>query len=118
MSATWPGTLPQKPLQSGYTDSGANNLIITQMDTGLAKRRMRATTAPRPIAFQMRLTAAQVATFDAFFVATTHYGCDSFLFPLPPSGSLVLVHFTAGNVPSKAPSGDCMIVTINIEVDP
>jgi hypothetical protein len=116
--SNWPGTLPQKPNQSGYKEGRSNNVLATQMDTGPAKRRMRATTAPRPISFQMRLTATQVVTFNTFFDSTTHSGTDSFYFPLPPSWALTLVHFTPGNVPSMVPSGDEMIATINIEVDP
>lgn len=117
MSA-WPATLPQTPLTDGYSDTLANNVIATGMDVGPQKRRMRGTVAPRRITFQMRLTSAQVEALQTFFVTTTHYGTDSFTFPLPPTGVSTSVHFTPGSPPTMSPVGIEGVYAISIEVDP
>lgn len=116
--AAWPGTLPQIPLVDGYSDSKANNVIATSMDSGPQKRRLRYTTAPRSINFRMYFDSAMVTAFDTFFTTTTHFGVDSFTFPLPPSGGSVSVHFTPNAPPSYSPRGVGVVCTISIEVDP
>jgi len=115
--STWTGSLPQVPEASSYTDTMPGNVIATQMDTGIAKRRMRSTTAPRVISMTMYLSDAQCAVFDTFYMATTHYGADSFIFPVPVTGS-VSVHFQPGNPPRRSPRGIGMQLSFSVEVDP
>jgi len=114
----WPSTLPQLPLQDGFSERFADNVIETSMDTGPAKRRLRGTVAPRPITVQFQINKTQRAALENFFTATTFYGLLSFRFPLPPDSTMTYVHFKQGSPPSFVPSGPYVIATINLEVDP
>jgi hypothetical protein len=116
--ATWPLTLPQYVLASGYSEKRADNVLETTMEYGPAKRRARSTVAPRIIACTIHMTSAQVTTFNTFFDTTLVYGVLSFYFPLPPNQIATLVHFKANNVPSYVASGVEADYSMTLETDP
>ena len=60
--ATWPGTLPDYVMQSGFSETLPNNVIRTKMEVGPPKMRRRGTAAPRPMKWKLYMTTAQVAT--------------------------------------------------------
>ncbi len=70
----WPATLPQTPLIGGYKETVPDLALRTQMDTGPAKVRRRATAGVRPFQWPAILTTAQVATLDTFYVTTLNSG--------------------------------------------
>jgi hypothetical protein len=67
---TWPASLPV-PLDEGMSYAPfVENVTTTQMETGSPKRRRRFTAVPETLTCTLILTAAQMATLEAF-VATT-----------------------------------------------
>ena len=90
--ATWPATLPQKFLQSGFNDAEPDLFIVTQMDAGPPKVRRRFTANSRPMAGEMNLTVAQKGILKAFY---RDHGGGKFSFPDPDGGSALSVIFAA-----------------------
>lgn len=64
--ASWPASLPQKPLADGFSETSPDLVARTQMDTGPAKMRRRATAGVTQVKCAFRLTADQLATFRDF----------------------------------------------------
>lgn len=85
--ATWPVSLPQKPLQDSYSEELQNNIIVTQMDQGPAKYRKRTTSSVKKFDVIFLMTAEQLSTFETFFDSTISSGALTFDFPNPRSGS-------------------------------
>jgi hypothetical protein len=74
-NAVWPSSLPQFVEIDGYDETLPDALLRTRMDAGPAKQRRRFTAAPRSLAAVTDLmTAAQGATFEAFFETTLQMG--------------------------------------------
>lgn len=92
--AAFPPSLPPPALGS-FTESPADNSISTSMDIGPAKKRRRSTVAPKPMAFTLLLTRAQVATLFTFYETTTFSGVDSFTIEHPRTLATVTARFTA-----------------------
>lgn len=84
--AVWPATLPPPALNS-LQESPPNNTIRSQMDKGPAKVRRRTTANIRPLAFNLKLTPAQVQTLDDFYNITTFSGADEFDYVHPRTGA-------------------------------
>ena len=89
---TWPSTLPA-PLTTGYTEEAPSGTIRTQMDAGPAKLRRRYTAAPRPFSLSYRMTLAQVATLDTFYVTTARAGTLRFNWTNPRTGAACEARF-------------------------
>jgi hypothetical protein len=83
----WPGTLPQKPLQSGFNESLKNLVITTQMDSGPAKVRRRFTAGVKKYSVSFLMTSDQLSTFEIFYNDTILGGALSFDFPDPRTGT-------------------------------
>jgi len=64
---TWPTTLPQSMLMSGYGGSPGDNQLRSNMDVGPAKVRRRSTAAPRKETGNVILSRDQLATFREFY---------------------------------------------------
>lgn len=84
--ALWPAELTQALILRETEESAPDLVIRTQMDVGPAKVRRRASVAVRHLRGGMRLTAAQLAIFDAWFVETLYGGALSFEFTNPRTG--------------------------------
>lgn len=63
---TWPASLPQSPESAGYREGGGFPVIQAPVD-GPPKSRRRYTAAIQSVPCSVRLTAAQLATFETFF---------------------------------------------------
>lgn len=90
---TWPLTLPQTP-QKGYTETGGQNIIRSQTDSGPAKQRFRSK-APRKLNLSFIMTTSEVAIFEDF-VENTLKGVLRFNFrnpryPTDPNASYIEV---------------------------
>ncbi|HNV19326.1 MAG TPA: hypothetical protein PKJ52_06740 [Rectinema sp.] len=119
----WPASLPVRPLQDGASVSLPDNRRVTKMDAGPAKIRLKATTAPEPHRYSYAMTAAQLATFKAFYETILHYGTDTFywpdwrLFNNDAAPVYVQARFSPeANPPSYRPDDHEFIVTIDLEV--
>lgn len=119
----WPTTIPQRPLQDGAAISLPDNRRVTKMDAGPAKIRLKATTAPSPHRYSYSLTKAQLALFKTFYMTTTNFGIDTFLWPAwwlfdDDSAPVYLVarFMPEGNPPSYIPNDHEFIVHVELEV--
>ena len=63
---SWPSTLPQHALASGYTESYPNNMLISKGDAGYGKVRKKGATPPFQFSFPMNLTDTQLTTLYTF----------------------------------------------------
>ena len=86
---SWPSTLPQKPLSSGYQEVPPDNTVRTEMDAGPAKVRRRFTANVRKMIMKFELDLSQVDTLDSFFDNTIKSGALSFDMPHPRTGNTV-----------------------------
>ncbi|MCL4502051.1 MAG: hypothetical protein M1438_09370 [Deltaproteobacteria bacterium] len=89
--ATWPATLPQSPLQSGFQDAEPDLVIHDQMDAGPPILRRKDTAEVRPFTWTQWLTASQKSTLRTFYRS---YCASSFDFPDPDTGATISVIFT------------------------
>lgn len=114
----WPiAPFPQLPLQAGYSESPPDTVIRSPMDAGPAKLRRRTTAGVRRLACALRLTTAQVATFDSFYVTSLQGGALPFDWVNPRTGAAESLRFV-GPPAYGAPSGDLFPVTFKLEVLP
>jgi len=114
----WESTLPQELTTDGYSQSAADNLLRTSMDTGPAKVRRRATSAPRPVGGTVIMDETQLATFKTFYATTILGGSLRFNWVDPDDGSTAVeMRFTSP--PSwTVLGGDLYRVTLALEILP
>lgn len=75
---SWPGSLPQYVLESGFSESDADALIETGMEAGRPKTRRRFTTSGEQFTMTIVCDATQRATFKTFYNSTTQRGSVNF----------------------------------------
>lgn len=113
--AIWPVSLPQKMLQSGFSNSFANNTIASSMDVGPDKKRQRDVSAVEPIKGNIIINESQYTTLKAFHKTTLGSGSLPFDWEHPITGDSVEMTFVSP--PSLvARSGDYYTVTLDLEV--
>lgn len=110
---TWPVTLPQLPLQDGFSEKRPKNVIRTSMDQGKAKTRRRYTAGVRNFTVQLFMTTAQVAIFDAFQSDECYDNAISFTWVSPRTGESG--SFRIVDEPSFVPKGPNWIVSFAME---
>ena len=115
--ADWPSTLPQIPLENGFSESPPDTTIRTKMDAGPAKIRRRFTANVRPISLSFILRKAQIATLDTFYTTTTLSGSAPFSWLSPRTSSPESFRFTAPPEYVKI-SGDFWAVSLKLEQMP
>lgn len=81
--ATWPASLPQRPLQDGYSEELENVVITSGVDIGPAKKRRRTSAGVVKFNLGFLMSSAQLATFKSFFETDISYGAIKFTFPDP-----------------------------------
>ena len=112
----WPASLPQVLEIEGYSETLANTVIRTAMETGPAKRRRRFTAAPRPIKGKVTLDATQRATLKTFYETTLGGGALSFDWTDPVTGSPATFAFFS---PPQIRGDDGLFpVTLDLELLP
>lgn len=83
-TATWPGTLPQKPTIGGWTWAPQNNKVSFRPDIGPAVERRRGTAVSHDYnAGFPHLSSAQVAIFETFYQDTLKAGTLHYLWNDP-----------------------------------
>lgn len=113
----WPSGLPQEILLNSYSESFPNNLLKTEMETGIAKVRRRMTSMSRPIDGGIVLTKAQVSTFKTFFNTTLSSGAYRFEWTDPITEATVEMRFTSQPT-IKALSGELFDISLPLEILP
>lgn len=114
MAIVWPVTIPDEFMDDGFAESPPDNSIRSQTDIGPPKIRRRSTAGIRPIVGQQKMTSAQVATLDTFYVTTTQSGSLDFEKKNPRTGSTVNMVFS--KPPRYRPAGgDYWFVDLELE---
>lgn len=115
--STWPASLPQTPLASGFSQSLANNVVRTEMDTGKAKVRRRFSAGVTPVQAALSLTGTQKDTLIAFYSSTLSDGADEFSWTDHLNGGTVSYRFVSPPQYSYE-SADLWRTTLNLEIVP
>jgi hypothetical protein len=63
----WPSTLPDEPIESGYEETFADNLLRTEMDKGPPKVRRRTQANVNKATFPFIFTKAELGYFTTFY---------------------------------------------------
>ena len=89
----WPLSLPQKPRQSGYSESEKSGSLRTKMDKGPDKVRRRFTNSIIPFTLQITATFAQVASFSTFYRQDCNFGATTFTWVHPRTDEAATYRF-------------------------
>lgn len=92
---SWPSELPTDWLIAGYDEQMPDVLIRTQMEAGIPKVRRRYTTAVSPLSLSQVMTADEIATLEAFYIATLGRGAKRFSMTHPRTGESVELRFVS-----------------------
>ena len=76
MMATWPSTIPW--IRPGYTETGQETFITTQMDSGPSQRRGRFTASSRYLDADILMSVTEFNSFETFYNVTLKRGVDKF----------------------------------------
>lgn len=113
---TWPATMPQNLLISGYSESPPSVVLRTTMDIGPVKLRRRTTSAIRPVTGEQVITSAQLAEFKAFYNTDLYGGALRFSWIDPVTEEAVEMRFTES--PSWTPEDGFYRLRLNLEILP
>ena len=115
--ATWPSTLPQKPLYSGFSETFANTGIRTSMDVGPPKTRRRTTAGvgPHEVTFYLE-SSTQLGYLRTFYGSTLGSGTLPFDWAHPITGVTESWLFTGP--PKITPEGLWYLASFGLEVQP
>ncbi|MBK8909231.1 MAG: hypothetical protein IPM60_15525 [Rhodospirillales bacterium] len=114
----WPYSLPQRPLAQGFNEQARETAIRTQMEAGPPKVRRRFTAGIRTMGMQLRLTADQVATLDAFYDTTVAGGTLPFDWVHPRTGVAATYRFVEPPFYQPVARGRVWTGTLKLEVMP
>jgi len=115
---TWPTTLPQFALRSGYAEGFKQTVLRSPMDSGATKRRARFTNAPTDLNITIPLTDAEILTFKTFYEDELSNGALSFTFPHPRLKTDVTVVFKSDPVPLVPEGANTYFLKMALEILP
>jgi hypothetical protein len=113
----WPGTLPAFVEESGYSERLPAQSIETAMETGPSKTRRRFSVNVRPFGFTVKMSDAQFAIFDAFYLNTLQGGSLKFDWVHPRTRTAATFQFRLPP-PSMRIEGEARVVTMTMEMVP
>lgn len=102
---TWPASLPQCPLASGYSETPQSQVTRSQMDAGPTKTRRRFTAGTAKVPFACHLSLEQIDTFEAFFDSDIAAGALPFDIPHPRTRAIVPVLISGDSPYELTPIG-------------
>lgn len=114
MPETWPLTLPQSPLISGFELIKRPNTIRSDVDVGRAKVRRRYTKKMEDMQCSFLMTQEQWNIFDAFFETTLNGGVNTFNFTHPWTGETL--ELRSADAPKSKPASLYIMVTWSLEI--
>ena len=114
--AVWPGTLPQKPQQDGFSRTKEDGRLRTSMSEGPEKVRRRFTAVTENLTCSFIFTPAQLDTFDSFFDATLKGGSLIYDWTHPMTGLAVVCRIK--DMPAAVSMGESWQVSFTVEVLP
>lgn len=113
---TWPTTLPQYVLESGYQETTQDQTTETQMEAGPAKIRRRFTKSLKKFQVSMFLTSAQATTFETFWQTTCKGGSIPFDWKHPRTQAAATLRFRTPAPQYSVSGGVNVIVQFNMEL--
>lgn len=119
MVATWPETLPQKLLVDGYSQSAANTLLRSEMETGPAKQRRRFSAGTVPLSGKLILDWDELDILRAFYDTTLVGGSLRFIWkdPIDQLSGNAQMRFTSPITWTTYGAG-LFSVSLNLEIMP
>jgi len=114
---SWPSTIPQKLLISGYQQSASNVLLRTESDTGPAMVRRRMTAGVQKLSGSQILTFTELGYLRTFYNTTLIGGSLRFSWVDPITNSSVEMRFVEP-ISWSAVSGDKVNVSMSLEILP
>jgi hypothetical protein len=119
---SWSATLPQLVDEDGYNERPPRGSIRTPMGAGPAKARRVSSSNSRMIDVSLKMTFAQVETFDAFFLDTIKGGALSFTWVNPRTqvskDCRIVADSENGPSYSQPDSDESIIVSFTLEILP
>lgn len=116
---TWPGTLPQTPLEQAYEETMRPSQVRSSINGLPIVQRQRSPGYAKPINLMLQMTSAQVDTFQSFYRTDLGNGAISFNWTHPRTNVIVRVRFIGGQVPKTTAIGhDTYHVTCPAELMP
>jgi hypothetical protein len=94
-SYTWPATVPQKPLFGSFSEDFGKNLLVTQMDAGVTKMRVRGN-KPSVMNMTFMMSDAQVGYLETF-INSEIKGVARFYFDHPRTENQIEVRIVPSN---------------------
>ena len=116
--ASWPASLPQRPLADGFSETLPNLLVRSGTDIGPAKARRRTTAGVTRLKVAFRLSSAQLAAFRTFFAADLQGGALSFSWTHPVSGAVGSFRIVPPPAIEPIAAGVAWRVTLDLELLP
>ena len=116
--ATWPTSLPQRPLRNGFGGSIESGRVSSQPEHGPQQYRRRFTATEDPLNATYRMTFDQWQTVKNFYKNTTANGSLPFDWPEPMTGSTISVTFAEPPSFTTASAPDRLDVTIKLREQP
>lgn len=118
--ATWPASLPQKPLQDGYKIKGQDVIVRTSVDAkgapDIVRRRVSAGVLLNN--WQFLMTQTQYDTFKDFFETDIEAGALSFDFTDPLDNTNTLSVRIVGPYGARIAGGLYLRVSFQVEILP
>jgi hypothetical protein len=119
MVSVWPETLPQKLLVDGYSQSAANTLLRSEMETGPAKQRRRFSAGTVPLSGKLILDWDELDILRAFYDTTLVGGSLRFIWkdPIDQLSGNAQMRFTSPITWTTYGAG-LFSVSLNLEIMP
>lgn len=102
---TWPGTLPQKPLEKAYEETFRASQVRSNIDGLPIVQRQRSPAYAKPINLVFQMTSAQLDIFQTFFRTDLGNGAITFTWTHPRLGVTKRIRFVGGQVPKSIAIG-------------
>lgn len=116
---SWPGSLPTRPLEDAYEETWRDSQVRSSIEGMPLVQRQRSPAYPKPLAFALQLTSAQLDAFQTFFRTDLGFGAIPFTWTHPRTGASIRVRFIGGTVPKASAIGyDTYHQTCQAEVMP
>lgn len=115
--ATWPGSLPQRPLLDGFSSTFQDGTLRPEVDSGPSLTRPRFSAVSEYISARMVLTTTQRTTLETFYHTTLVEGSDTITWVHPVDGSAITAKFMKPPA-YRALSADRWEVVLSYEILP
>ncbi|MGE7136224.1 hypothetical protein ACQKIE_01170 [Luteibacter sp. NPDC031894] len=113
----YPASLPAARVGDGYGYQPIDPFARTKMDSGSARQRRRFVSVPTNVTARIRLSTAQLATWESFFWNDLNAGVSWFMMPLNNGQGKNAVRVRITEAPSTAgtESPDVWDVSLKLE---